>query len=117
MRSRRASPAPMARNLLFMLWASLGFNRRLGAAMKHENRTFTLLECLMVVAILLFVSGIAIQNLIHSMKASEEKTVHAAETEYSAVRNMYAEKYGADSNGVSGVNTASGASVIDTSVH
>ena len=85
--------------------------------MKRENRTFTLLQCLMVVAILLFVSGIAIQNLIHSMKSSEEKKVHAAETEYSAVRNMYAEKSRADSTGVSSVNTAGAASVIDTSVH
>jgi type II secretory pathway pseudopilin PulG len=107
----------MARNLLFMLWASPGFNRRLGATMKRENRTFTLLQCLMVVAILLFVSGIAIQNLLHSMQASEEKKVHAAKTEYSAVKNMYAEKSGADSTGVSSVSTASAASAIDTAAH
>jgi len=97
--------------------ASLGLNRRLGAAMKHENETFTLLECLMVVAILLFVSGIAIEDLIHSVKASEEKKVHAAETEYSAVRNMFAEKYRADSAGASSVNTASATSVVNTSLH
>jgi type II secretory pathway pseudopilin PulG len=82
--------------------------------MRDGSKTFTLLECLMVVAILLFVSGIAIQNLIHSVKTSEEKKVHAAETEYSAVRNMFAEKYRADSTGASSPNTAS---VVNTSGH
>ena len=102
---------------LFMLRGVAWFESTLGAPMRDESKTFTLLECLMVVAILLFVSGIAIQNLIHSVKTSEEKKVHAAETEYSAVRNMFAEKYRADSTGASSPNTASAASVVNTSGH
>jgi prepilin-type N-terminal cleavage/methylation domain-containing protein len=85
--------------------------------MKNENKTFTLIECLMVVAILLFVSAIAIKDLVRSVRESEENTVHAAATQYSAVRNMYAEHYRADSTGASGVNTTSVASVFNSPVH
>jgi type II secretory pathway pseudopilin PulG len=87
----------------------------MGGAMS-ENRNFTLTECLMVVAILLFVSALAIQNLVHSVKTSEEYTVHTAATQYSAVRNMFAEQPRAVPAGASGVNSTSAASILTTPV-
>jgi Tfp pilus assembly protein PilE len=84
--------------------------------MKNENRNFTLVECLMVVAILMFVASIAIQDLVHSVRASEENTVHAAATQYSAVRNMYAEQSRAVPAGASGVNSTSAAGIFSTPV-
>jgi type II secretory pathway pseudopilin PulG len=71
--------------------------------MRNEKREFTLLECVIVVAILLFVAGIAAQKLVHSIKASEEITLHDAATQYLAVKNMYAEQSHAASAGAAGV--------------
>ena len=58
--------------------------------MKSEKKQFTLIECVLVVTILVFVAAVAVQNVLHSLKLSEEKTVHAAATDYSSVKNMYA---------------------------
>jgi Tfp pilus assembly protein PilE len=85
--------------------------------MEAEKKNFTLLERMMVVAILLFAAAIAIQDLIHSVKVSEEKKVGAAETEYSAVRNMFAEQYRADSAGASGANTTRASFVFNSASH
>jgi competence protein ComGC len=63
---------------------------RSGAGMKSEKKEFTLLECVIVVTILVFVAAVAVQNVLHSLKSSEQKTVHAAATDYSSVKNMYA---------------------------
>ena len=75
--------------------------------MGNEKREFTLLECVIVVAILLFVVGIAAQKLVHSIKATEENTLHNAATQYLAVKNMYAEQSHAASAGTFGINSAS----------
>jgi Tfp pilus assembly protein PilE len=85
--------------------------------MKNENRNFSLVECLMVVAILMFVASIAIQDLVHSVKAAEEDTVHSAATHYSVVRNMYAEQPRAVPAGPSGVKSTSAAGIFNTPVH
>jgi hypothetical protein len=45
-----------------------------------------------VVAILLFVTVIAIHNLLQSVSQSEESTLNKAAVEYSAVKNMYVEQ-------------------------
>lgn len=58
--------------------------------MRNAKKDFTLLERLMVVAIIVFVAAIAIQNVLLSVKSSEEQTVNAAKVEYAAVRSMYA---------------------------
>jgi type II secretory pathway pseudopilin PulG len=67
--------------------------------MEVGTKNFTLLERVIVVAILLFAAAMAAQDLIHSAKVSEEKKVRAAETEYSAVRSMYADQYRSETNG------------------
>lgn len=84
--------------------------------MKNEKNPFSLLEWLMVVAILVFVAAIAIQDLLHSVRVSEENTIHEAATEYSALRNIYAEQYRAFPAGASGVNSTSDANVFNTTV-
>lgn len=76
-----------------------------GTEMRNEKKEFTLLECVIVVAILLFVAGIAAQKLIHSIKASEENTLRNAATQYLAVKNMYAEQsHGASAGAASFFN-------------
>ena len=93
----------MARNLLLKDCPVLGVRRYMGAEMRNEKREFTLLECVIVVAILLFVAGIAAQKLIHSIKASEENTLHDAATQYLAVKNMYAEQSRPASGGAASI--------------
>jgi type II secretory pathway pseudopilin PulG len=61
--------------------------------MKNENRNFTFLEVLMVIAILLFAGTIAAQDIMRAVRTSERNKVHAISREYSAVRNMYAQQY------------------------
>ena len=85
--------------------AARAFKRGSGAAMKNDQKDFPLLERLMVVAILLVVTAIGIEDMLHSVKQSEEHRVHAAAAEYSALRNMYAEQYRAVPSGAFGVNT------------
>ena len=58
--------------------------------MRNKKKEFTLLECVIVVAILLFVATFAARKLVHSIKASEENTLRDAATQYLAVKNMYA---------------------------
>ena len=84
--------------------------------MKKGENTFSLLECLMILAILLFVAAIAIQDLLQSVTVSEENTVHAVATEYSALRSIYAEQYRAIPAGASGVNSTSDANIFNAPV-
>ena len=80
--------------------------------MRNEKKEFTLLECVIVVAILLFVAGIAARKLVHSLKASEENTLHDAATQYLAVKNMYAEQSHAASADTFSVKSASVESIF-----
>ena len=57
--------------------------------MRNTNKDFSLIERLMVVAIILFVAAIIVQDVLLSVKSSEEQTVNAAKVEYAAVRSMY----------------------------
>ena len=92
------------------------FNRSSGAAMKNDQKGFSLLERLMVVAILLVLAAIGIEDLLHSVQQTEEHAAHAAAAEYSALRNMYAEQYRAVPSGASGVNTTGTANPFNTPV-
>ena len=82
--------------------------------MKTREKEFTWVECVMVVAILLFVAGIAIGDLVQSVRVSEENTIHTAAKEYSTVRNMYAAHYRAVPAGAYGEYSTGTASVFDT---
>ena len=104
----------MAGGLPYIICACWRASRRSGVVMKDGKKEFTLLECGMVVTILLFVAAIAIQDLVHSVRMSEENTVHAAATEYSALRNTYAGQYRAVPADAPGVNSASATNVFVT---
>ena len=60
--------------------------------MQDERARFSLIERMAVVAILLFVTAVAIHNLLQAVSESEERTFDKAAVEYSAVKNMYAEQ-------------------------
>lgn len=60
--------------------------------MQNGQKDYSFIECLTVVAIVLFLAAIAIQNVMQSVRASEERTLNAAVVEYSSVRSMYAEQ-------------------------
>jgi Tfp pilus assembly protein PilE len=84
--------------------------------MKNDKNTFSLVCWLMIMAILSLLAATASQTLRHSLRMSEANTVHAAATEYSALRSIYAEQYSAVPAGASGVNSTSGANVFNTPV-
>jgi type II secretory pathway pseudopilin PulG len=81
--------------------------------MQTDQMQFSLFERFVVVAIILLVAVLAIQNILHSMRASEDRTLNNAAVEYAAVKNMYAEQRQAAppnivrANGTGAVNTHS----------
>jgi type II secretory pathway pseudopilin PulG len=60
--------------------------------MQTDQKQFTLFERFVVLAIILLVAVIAIQKILHSVRASEDRTLNNAAVEYAGVRNMYAEQ-------------------------
>jgi prepilin-type N-terminal cleavage/methylation domain-containing protein len=72
--------------------------------MQSGQKGFSLMERLTVMAIILFVAAIAIQNLLHSVKASEERTLNAAIVEYSTLKSMYAEQHHTGYSGAATMN-------------
>ncbi len=60
--------------------------------MQTDQKQFSLFERFVVLAIILLVGLIAIQNILHSVRASEERTLNNAGVEYAAVKNMYADQ-------------------------
>ena len=74
--------------------------------MTNDKKAFTLFECAMVVAILMFVAGVAIRNVARSVRDSEENTIHTAATDYTAVKNMYTAECRPVPVSVSGANSA-----------
>jgi type II secretory pathway pseudopilin PulG len=60
--------------------------------MQPDQKQFSLIERFVVLAIILLVAVIAIQNILHSVRASEDRTLSNAAVEYVAVKNMYAEQ-------------------------
>jgi len=60
--------------------------------MQTDQKQFSLFERSVVLAIILLVAAIAIQKILHSMSASEDRTLSNAAIEYAAVKNMYAEQ-------------------------
>lgn len=60
--------------------------------MRNAPEDYSWKERLMVVAILVVVTLVAMQNLLQSARESEERSVNAAATDYKAVKSMYAEQ-------------------------
>ncbi|MGD0905967.1 MAG: hypothetical protein ABSA96_00180 [Candidatus Acidiferrales bacterium] len=59
--------------------------------MQTKKEGYSFGERMLVVAILVLVSVIALNNVLQTVKSSEERTMNAASVEYSAVRKMYAD--------------------------
>jgi hypothetical protein len=57
--------------------------------MQNTKEDYSFGERLLVVAILVLVSIIALNELVQTVKRSEERTIDAATVEYSALRKMY----------------------------
>ena len=60
--------------------------------MQTTKEDYSFGERVLVVAILVLVSMIALNDLLQTVKRSEERTVKAASTEYSGVRKMYSDE-------------------------
>ena len=60
--------------------------------MHNDHEQISLFWGFAVVAIFLFVVAFAIQNLWHVVKASEERNLNNAASEYEALKKMYPEK-------------------------
>jgi type II secretory pathway pseudopilin PulG len=56
------------------------------------QRQFSLLERFVVVAIILLVSAMVIQNVLHSVKVSEERSLNNAAAEFATVKSMFADQ-------------------------
>jgi type II secretory pathway pseudopilin PulG len=61
--------------------------------MNNGRTEFTILEQLMVIGIILFLLAVVVGNVLHAVKESQERTVHAPAVEYSALRTAYARMY------------------------
>ena len=60
--------------------------------MRTGQQQFSLLERFVVVAIILLVSGMVIQNVLHSVKVSEERSLNNAAAEFATVKSMFADQ-------------------------
>jgi type II secretory pathway pseudopilin PulG len=60
--------------------------------MQTGQQQFSLLERFVVVAIILLVSAMVIQSVLHSVKVSEERSLNNAAAEFATVKSMYADQ-------------------------
>ena len=60
--------------------------------MQTGQQQFSLWERFVVVAIILLVSVMVIQNVLHSVKASEERSLNNAAAEFATVKSMFADQ-------------------------
>jgi type II secretory pathway pseudopilin PulG len=60
--------------------------------MHAGQKQFSIPERFVVVAIILLVAAILIQKVLHTVKASERRSLNNAAVQYAAVKSMYAEQ-------------------------
>jgi hypothetical protein len=60
--------------------------------MQTGQKQFSVLERFVVVAIILLVTAILIQKVLHTVKVSERCSLNNAAGQYAAVKSMYAEQ-------------------------
>jgi hypothetical protein len=60
--------------------------------MQTGPQQFSMLERFVVVAIILFVTAMLIQKVLHSVKVSEQRSLNNGAGEYALVKSMYAEQ-------------------------
>jgi len=59
--------------------------------MQSDQKQFSVVERFVVVSIILLVSALMVQNVLHSVKVSEQRTLDKAAVEYESVKSMYGE--------------------------
>ena len=60
--------------------------------MHTGQQQFSIGERFVVVAIILLVSAMVIQNVLHSVKVSEERSLNNAAVEFATVKSMFADQ-------------------------
>jgi type II secretory pathway pseudopilin PulG len=85
--------------------------------MQNDEKQFSVFERAVVVAIILFVSVLAIQSVLRSVKASEERTLNNAAVEYAAVKNMYVDQRQAVLPGAASRDATGPAKIHNAPVH
>jgi hypothetical protein len=60
--------------------------------MHTGQQQFSFLERFVVVAIILLVSAMVIQNVLHTVKVSEERSLNNAAAEFATVKSMFADQ-------------------------
>ena len=85
--------------------------------MQADKKQFSRLERFVVVVIILVVSAIAIQNVLHSVKASEERSINHAAVQYAAVKSMYAEQRQSVPTSVANANATDAANIHNAPIH
>jgi hypothetical protein len=85
--------------------------------MQTGQKQFSHFERFVVVAIILVVSAIAIQNVLQSVKASEERSINHAAVQYAAVKSMYSEQRQSVPTSVVNTNATDAASIHNAPIH
>ena len=86
--------------------------------METDQKQFSLIERIVVVGIILVVSAISIQNVVHSVKVSEVRTLNKAAVEYETVKGMYAEEgQTAPASVIGGIATTGKADIPNAPLH
>jgi type II secretory pathway pseudopilin PulG len=85
--------------------------------MQTGQKQFSVLERFVVVAIILLVGAMVIQNVLHSVKVSEQRSINHAAVEYAAVRSMYAEQRQTVPPNTAGANLTGAANIRNTPIH
>jgi type II secretory pathway pseudopilin PulG len=85
--------------------------------MESDQKQFSIVERFVVVTIILLVSALMVQNVLHSVKVSERRTLNNAAVDYEAVKSMYGEQHQTAAASILGGNAASSADTHNTPGH
>jgi len=85
--------------------------------MHTGQQQFSLVERFVVVAIILLVSAMVIQNVLHSVKVSEERSLNNAAVEFATVKSMYADQRQPVPASAVSANATGAANIHTTPVH
>jgi type II secretory pathway pseudopilin PulG len=85
--------------------------------MHTGQQQFSLLERFVVVAIILLVSAMVIQNVLHSVKVSEERSLNNAAAEFATVKSMFAEQRQPVPTNVVSANATDAANIHTKPIH
>jgi hypothetical protein len=85
--------------------------------MRTGQQQFSFFERFVVVAIILLVSAMVIQNVLHSVKVSEEHSLNNAAAEFATVKSMFADQRPPAPASVASANPTGAANIHATQTH